>query len=329
MSTKYVGVDLGGTKIAAALFDTVTEVLSGELVVPTHTKDGADGVLKQIAEVVREVCAKANVPLKEISGVGVGVPGTFDAEKGATMLMANVPGDWRGKPVVAILKEALGIPVALVNDARSFTLAEATLGAGRGYPCVVGLTLGTGIGGGIAIDGKLHLGLSGSAGEFGHHSIDMHGLPDGSGNPGGWETYASGPSIAALGVKAVMQGATTTIGELVKYDLNKISARTILQAAEQGDAVAQDILRRSGEFVGAGLANVIIIIAPNCVVIGGGIAELGDWILEPMREQLRLRCNTLPIEQVAIKKAALGSTAGIIGAALQARNYLSGQTGAK
>jgi glucokinase len=323
----YVGVDLGGTKIAAALFDTVTEALSGELVVPTHNKEGADGVLNQIAEVVREVCSKAHVPLAEVSGVGVGVPGTFDADKGETDLISNIPGDWNGKPVVAILNEKLGIPVALVNDARSFTLAEATLGAGRGYSCVIGLTLGTGIGGGISIDGKLHLGLSGSAGEIGHHSIDMHGVPDNSGNPGGWETYASGPAIAAMGVKAVMQGANTTIGELVNYDLNKITPRTILQAAEKGDTVAQDILRRAGEYVGAGLANFIIILAPNCVVIGGGMAELGEWIMQPMREQLKLRCNTLPIEQVAIKKAALGSKAGIIGAALQAKNYLSERSG--
>lgn len=329
MSAKYVGVDLGGTKIAAALFDVETEVLSGEIVVPTHTYDGADGVLSQIADVVREVCAKAQFPVASLSGVGVGVPGTFDADKGETDLISNIPGEWHGKPVVAILREKLGVPVALVNDARSFTLAEATLGAGRGYSCVLGLTLGTGIGGGIAIDGKLHLGLSGSAGEIGHHSIDMHGVPDNSGNPGGWETYASGPAIAAMGVKAVMQGATTTIGELVDHDLNKITPRTILQAAEQGDEVARDILRRAGEYIGAGLSNFIIILAPNCVVIGGGIAHLGEWIMTPMREQLKLRCNTLPIEQVAIKHAALGSKAGIIGAALQARNYIAAHPVAK
>jgi glucokinase len=126
-----------------------------------------------------------------------------------------------------------------------------------------------------------------------------------------------------MAVKAVMQGANTIIGELADYDLNKITARTILQAAEKGDAVAQAILRRAGEYIGAGLANFIIILAPNCVVIGGGISHLGEWIMAPMREQLKLRCNTLPIEQVAIKLAALGSEAGIIGAALQARNYIS------
>jgi glucokinase len=263
------------------------------------------------------VCERAEVPLAAIGGVGVGMPATFDLEKGQTLLLPNIPGDWWGKPVVSILQADLDRPVALVNDARSFTLAEATLGAGRGYECVFGLTLGTGIGGGIAINGKLHLGLSGSAGEVGHHSIDYQGVPDGSGNPGGWEAYASGPAIAAMGVKAVMQGITTQIGGLVNYDLNRITPGVILQAAEQGDAIARDILRTAGEYIGAGLSNVIIILAPHCVVIGGGVAELGEWILEPMRASIARRCKTVPVDQIAIKRAALGSQAGVFGAALQ------------
>lgn len=317
MTDKVVGIDLGGTKIAAAVYDGRTQTLSGQTVVPTRGQEGPDGVLKQIGELVRMVCERADVPLAAIGGVGVGMPATFDLEKGQTLLLPNIPGDWWGKPVVSILQADLDRPVALVNDARSFTLAEATLGAGRGYECVFGLTLGTGIGGGIAINGKLHLGLSGSAGEVGHHSIDHQGVPDGSGNPGGWEAYASGPAIAAMGVKAVMQGITTQIGGLVNYDLNLITPGVILQAAEQGDAIARDILRTAGEYIGAGLSNVIIILAPHCVVIGGGVAELGEWILEPMRASIARRCKTVPVDQIAIKRAALGSQAGVFGAALQ------------
>jgi glucokinase len=227
--------------------------------------------------------------------------------------------------VVSILHADLGLPVALVNDARSFTLAEATLGAGRGYDCVVGLTLGTGIGGGIAIGGKLHLGLSGSAGEVGHHSIDYNGVPDGSGNPGGWEAYGSGPAIAAMGVKAVMQGINTQIGGLVNYDLNLITPGVILRAAELGDPIARDILRTAGEYIGAGLANLVIILAPHCVVIGGGVAELGEWILQPMRESVERRCRTVPFDQLVIKRAALGAQAGVIGAALQVWQQVNGR----
>ena len=326
MKKHYVGIDLGGTKIAAALFDPDTEALNDVLVVSTRAHEGPDGVLKQIAEVVRKICQKADVPLNEVSGVGVGMPATFDFAKGQTLLLPNISGDWWSKPVADILKGHLDVPIALVNDARSFTLAEATLGAGRGYPCVVGITLGTGIGGGIVIDGKLHLGLSGSAGEVGHHSINLHGAPDGSGNPGGWESYASGPAIAAMGVKAVMQGIDTQIGPLVDYDLNKITPRIIVQAAEGGDRIAQGILKQVGDYLGAGLANILIIVEPHCVVIGGGVAELGDWLLKPMLESAQQRCGRLiPFERIVISKAKLGATAGVIGAALQAYQQIEGR----
>lgn len=318
MAGKFVGVDLGGTKIAAAIFDPETRTVSGDLVVSTYVQDGPDGVLRQIADTVRQVCAGAGVPLGDVAGMGVGMPATFDLEKGETLVLPNIPGDWWRRPVGPILRDNLGMPVALVNDARSFTLAEANLGAGRGYGCVVGITLGTGIGGGIAIDGRLHLGFGGAAGEVGHHSIDYNGLPDGTGNPGGWEAYGSGPAIAALGVKAVMQGVNTQIGRIAGYDLNRITPRVILEAAQMGDEVAQDILQRAGEYIGVGLANVVTIVAPHCVVIGGGVAELGEAILEPVRACLLRRCRTVPVESLAIKKAELGTRAGVIGAALQA-----------
>ncbi len=318
MTKPYVGVDLGGTKIAAAMFDPSSEFVSGELVVPTRAAEGPESVLRQIADLVRLVCQKANVPLDQVGGVGIGMPATFDLAKGQTLLLPNIPGDWWGKPVAEILTGHLGIAITLVNDARAFTLAEANLGAGRGYECVVGITLGTGIGGGIAINGKLHLGFYGAAGEVGHHSIEVNGIPDGSGNPGAWEAYGSGPAIAAMGVKAVMQGLDTQIGRIVGYDLNRITPAVILEAAQMRDPIAQNILQRAGEYIGAGLSNVIIIVAPHCVVIGGGVSELGEWILKPMRETVQRRCHTMPIEQLAIKQAELGSRAGVIGAAYHA-----------
>ena len=318
MGENYVGVDLGGTKIAAGVFNTETQTLSGEHTVPTRAHEGPDGVLDQIAGLVQDVCKRANVPLSDVAGVGVGMPATFDLDAGQTLVLPNIPGDWWRKPVADVLQSQLDKPITLVNDARSFTLAEANLGAGRGYDSVVGITLGTGIGGGIAINGKLYLGLAGAAGEVGHHSIDFNGVPDGTGNPGGWEAYGSGPAIAAMGVKAVMQGINTRIGKLVDYDLNKITPGVILEAAKAGDNVAQDILQRAGDYLGAGLSNVLIIVAPHCVVIGGGVAELGEWILAPMRAGIERRCRTVPIEKLAIKRAELGGRAGVYGSALHA-----------
>ncbi|MBZ0283238.1 MAG: ROK family protein [Anaerolineae bacterium] len=316
--TLYIGIDLGGTKIAGAVWDSELLTVQAQKTIPTQGHLGPDAVLERIAGLVRELGNMVGLESAAIPGVGVGVPATFDMEQGVIWLIPNLPGDWYGKPIVALLREMLGCPVYLVNDARAFTLAEATIGAGRGAASCVGITLGTGIGGGIAINGRLYLGLTGTAGEFGHHSIDMYGAPDGSGNPGGWEGIASGPAIAAMGMKAVAQGITTKIGELVNFDLNQITPEIIARAAEMGDEVAKRILNTAGFYLGSGIANVITMLAPERVIIGGGLARLGEWIMKPIHETLKLRVHTVPLDRVQIILAALGDQAGVIGAAIWA-----------
>jgi glucokinase len=314
----FIGIDLGGTKIVGAVWDAETLTILEQRTIPTRARLGPDVVLERIAELVRELGAQVGMETSRIPGVGVGVPASFDPEQGVISLIPNLPGDWYGKPVVAILRRLLGCPVYLINDARAFTLAEAMIGAGKGAVSCVGITLGTGIGGGIAINGRVYLGGAGAAGEFGHHTIDMYGTPDGSGNPGAWEGLASGPSIAAMGMKAVAQGITTRIGELVDYDLNQITPEVIARAAEMGDAVAQKILQTAGFYLGTGIANIVTILAPERVVIGGGVARLGDWIMTPIHEALKLRVHTLPLDRLQIVPAALGDAAGVIGAAIWA-----------
>ena len=321
----FVGIDLGGTKIAGAVYDADTRQIIHRATVPTQANEGPDAVLERIANQVRALVQGAGLEMADLHGVGVGVPATFDWDTGTIWLIPNLPGDWLNKPAGAILTQHLGLPVTLINDARAFTLAEATIGAGKGYPSVVGVTLGTGIGGGIVIEGRLYRGLTGAAGEFGHHTIDMHAFPDGSGNPGGWESLGSGPAIAALGIKYVLQGATTRLGEMAGYDLNRITPEIILQAAEAGDAVAQDVLRRGGEFIGVGLSNVLIMLAPHCVVIGGGLSRLGHWLHDPMMATIHQRVHTIPLDQVAIVHAALGSDAGVYGAAIWAQQRAEGR----
>ena len=322
--THLVGIDLGGTKIAGVVYDAAAHRVIHHGTIPTQAQEGPDAVLARFAGHLRGLVQGAGLALAGISGVVVGIPATFDWETGTVWLIPNLPGGWLNKPAGAILNQHLNVPVHLINDARAFTLAEATLGAGKNYLSVVGVTLGTGIGGGIVIDGRLYRGLTGAAGEFGHHTIDMHGLPDGSSNPGGWESLGSGPAIASIAVKFVMQGVTTSIGELAGYDLNKITPELILQAAEAGDAVAQDVLRRGGEYIGVGLSNILIMLAPYCVVIGGGLSRLGHWIHDPMMETVRRRVHTIPLDQVAIVPAALGPEAGVIGAAIWAQQRAEG-----
>lgn len=313
----YIGVDVGGTKIAAAALDLATEKLSAETIIATP-RNGHEAVLEAIAELVRRICAEIDLSLEDLEGVGVGLPATIDYELEQTLLLPNIPGDWWNLPVAEKLRAKLGCPVTLINDARAFTLAEARLGAGRDIPTVVCVTLGTGIGGGIAINGRLHLGLMGSAGEVGHHTINFNGLPDGSGAPGGFEGYASGPAMTAQGIKAVIQGQNTQLTALIEGDIKRMSPQIIAQAAQNGDSIAEEILTRAGFYIGVGIANLLTILAPQRVIIGGGLAELGEPLLQPMRETVWRYCRTIPPEKIDLQLAALGNQAGVIGAALWA-----------
>jgi glucokinase len=314
----FIGVDLGGTKLAAAVVDVQSGAVLAREVIPTDAHAGPDPVLARMCGLIRSVARAAGLAPEQVGAVGVGVPGPFDQVSGQTIFLPNLAGMWRGVRVRDALRRATDRPIWLINDARAFVLAEATFGAGRGASTVVGLTIGTGIGGGIAIGGRLHLGIDGTAGEVGHMTIDPHGQLCGCGNRGCLETFASGPSIATLGIRAALTGAPTRIGELVGHDLNKITPEVILQAADAGDEVAREILERAGAALGVGVANVVTILSPECVILGGSVARLGEWLFGPVRAVVRQRCRAIPAEQVRIVPAALGGDAGAIGAALWA-----------
>ncbi len=314
----FIGVDLGGTKIAAALVDVGSGTVAARESIPTEAHAGPEAVLARMGELILSVGRAAGLAPEQIGAVGVGVPGPFDQATGQTIFLPNLAGMWRGVRVREGLRRTVDWPIWLINDARAFVLAEATFGAGCAANTVAGLTIGTGIGGGIAIGGRLHLGIDGTAGEVGHMTIDPHGQPCGCGNRGCLETFASGPSIATLGIRAALTGVPTRIGELAGYDLNKITPEIILQAAEEGDQVARDILGRAGAALGVGVANLVTVLSPDCVILGGNVARLGEWLFGPVRAAVRERCRAIPVEQVWILPAALGGDAGSIGAAIWA-----------
>jgi glucokinase len=317
MMSIYLGIDLGGTKIAAGILDTAG-ARSTTRIVATEAHEGPDAVLQRMIALAHDACAAAGVKVSDLAAVGVGVPGLFDAATGATRFLPNLAGAWRGVPVGATLGGALGCPIRLINDARAFVLAEARHGAGQGAATVVGLTIGTGVGGGIVIGGRLHLGLDGTAGEAGHTTIEPYGVVCGCGNRGCLETIVSGPAIAAAGVRAMLQGVTSRIGALAGGDLRAVTPQTIRAAAEEGDAVAREILLRAGAGLGQGIANLVTLLSPERVVIGGSVAQLGAWLLEPAEAEMRRRCHVTPLDRVAIVPAVLGGDAGVVGAALWA-----------
>ena len=310
----YAGIDLGGTKIAVGIWDADARRLIAHDVTPTHAHEGPDAVVPRMAALVRQVVERSGVTL---SGAGLGVPGVIDVETGCTLLVPNLPG-WYGRPVVAEMQSTLGLRVALINDARAFTLAEAVEGAGRDGNVVACFTVGTGIGGGLAINGRLHLGLRNAAGEFGHQTLEPEGPLCGCGNHGCLEALASGYAITASGVQAAREQPDGVIATLAANDLDRITPELIKQAAQAGDGAACGILNRAGTYLGIGIANVLVILSADTVVIGGGVSQLGDWLLDPVRAAVYERCHTVALDQVRIVRAALGQNAGVIGAAIWA-----------
>jgi glucokinase len=267
-------------------------------------------------ELAKSAMQVSGIPLASIQAIGIGVPGIVDLERGLTIFLPNLTGNWPQVPLAKQMAEGIGRPAFLLNDARSLTLGEWAFGAGRGVDTMACFTLGTGIGGGLIINGRLHLGIGGTAGELGHQTIDPNGLICGCGNRGCLETIASGPAIAAMGVRAVIQGLTTCIGEIAQNDLNRITPKTVYLAALQGDKPAQEIYERAGTAIGIAVSNVLVSLGPKKVVLGGGVAQAGDLLFEPVRRTVHERVHMMPVDQVEILPAALGTNAGMIGAAV-------------
>lgn len=315
MINKYIGVDLGGTHLRAAVVD----VESGQIIslqqVSTLAREGHDAVIGRMADLIEAVIQASDTPKSEVGGVGIGVPGVLDLEHGLVLFLPNLPGNWPNVALQQTIHDRVGLPTHLLNDARSATFGEWKFGAGRGVDTMVLFTLGTGVGGGLVISGKLHLSLGGTAGELGHQSIDFNGPQCGCGNLGCLEVFASGPAIAAYGIKAVVQGLTTQIGVMVDYDLNKITPEVVYRAALAGDAIAKDIYERVGMYIGVAASNVIVTVGAQKIVIGGGVAQAGELLLDPIRRTVKERVRVAPVDQVSIVLAELGPNAGLVGAA--------------
>ncbi len=312
---KYLGCDLGGTNLRAAVVDIEIGKVLHQASIPTLAREGHDAVMQRMADLFLRVIQAANLQKDEIGGIGIGVPGVLDLEKGETLFLPNLPGTWPHVPLRDTITHLTGLPTALLNDVRSITNGEWRFGAGRGVDTVAVFAIGTGIGGGLVVNGQLHLGIGGTGGELGHTTIDFNGPRCGCGNYGCVEAYASGPAIAAMGMKAVSQGLTTKISELCAYDLNRITPELIARAAQAGDEIAIDIYERAGFSLGIAAANICASIGPRRIIIGGGVAQAGELLLDPIRRTLRERVHIMPVEQVEVVPSQLGDNAGVIGVA--------------
>lgn len=319
----YIGIDLGGTNLRAAVVDTAKGQIVEQLNLPTEASAGQDAVIGKLVQLIRVFIQRVEKSPIVIQGIGIGVPGTPDIEHGVISFLTNMPGQWRNLPLQSMIEEQIKLPVALINDVRAITLGEWKFGAGQGCKTVVCFAIGTGIGGGMVVNGQFHLGIGGTAGEFGHHVVEIDGLPCGCGGRGCLELYASGPAIAAMAVKEVMHGHTTRIGPLVNYNLALITPEVVAKAAREGDKVAIEILKRAGSYLGIAVANVIGAVSPERVIFAGGVSRLGELLLSHVRQAVKEHMFVVPVERIDFVPAGLGDQSGLIGAAVWAERKLT------
>ena len=308
-----LGVDLGGSKISAIVADAQANIIARDDR-DTCAEQGSEEVIGRIIQSIKQVMASPQVAASaDIVGIGIGAAGACEAATGVITSSPNLPG-WVNIRLKDIIQREFGLRTYLDNDAAVAALAEHRFGAGAGIDNLIYVGVGTGIGGGIIIDGRLYRGASGTAAEIGHMTIDVHGPRCNCGNTGCWETFASGTALAREAVKRIEAGAQTTILSFVDRDLNKVSAQTVFSAAEQGDKLARELILRTGRYLGVGLVNLVNIFNPELILIGGGLSQMGQLLLAPAAEVVRERAFELPAKAVRIELNRLGTDAGVLGA---------------
>ncbi len=290
-ATHALGLDIGGSSVKAALVRGDAVLVTAIRPIDQARQPGAVvGTLAAVADEMRGSWG-------QVDTIGVALPGLYDADTGVPTLLPNFPAVWHGYPFRSAAEEALGQQVTLANDAKAFSVAESLLGAGRGHRAVACFVLGTGVGGGVIIDGKLWRG-AGYAGEFGHLSVDLDGPRCGCGNHGCVESYASAAAICAAAGQA--------------------SVDKVFEASRAGDPAALAAIGQAVRALAAGMANVFVAIAPDRIVIGGGVATAGDELFGPLRDAVRERVLVADPDLLQVVPASLGRFAGAIGAALSA-----------
>lgn len=313
-----IGVDVGGTKVAAGLVDGEGNLLNiTRRATPSYPDDVTAAVLDAVRTLSRDV---------SVAGVGLAVPGFVSADQSTLLLAPNIPG-WRNVPLQALMQQETGLPVIVENDANAAAWGEAVHGAGRGEADLVCITVGTGIGGGVILEGRLLRGRWGFAAEIGHMQVDPKGRPCGCGQRGCWEQYANGAALLAEAQHGASVHKDQARVLLAHGDGTPggITPTHVTAAAHQGDPVALAAFETLGGWLGQGLANLAAVLDPGCFILGGGVSDAGEILLGPTRSRLETALTAgvhRPLPEV--KKALLGNNAGMIGAAALAAHLPAG-----
>jgi glucokinase len=309
-----LALDVGGTKILSALFSSAGEMLARE-VCPTLVDEGVSAVIERLCKAIDKLLKQNDLGSSQLAGIGIACAGGIDTGRGVVVTPSPNMPDWVDVPLADIIKKRYDVNTFLVNDASAAALGEHRYGAGRGLNNLVLFTLGTGIGGGIISDGKLYLGACGGAGELGHMTIAADGPKCGCGNTGCLEMLASGRAVERDAMGRLRRGNKSALLDMVKGDIDSVTAAMVGTAARNGDVLAQAVLSRASYYLGIGLVNAVNIFNPEMVVLGGGMAELGDMLIGPCRRMVKERAFSLSSQAVRIVMARLGNEAGVYGVA--------------
>ena len=310
-----LGIDIGGTNLVVGSVAEDGSSLHALASEPTLAEAGEKDVLDRLIALAKRAIeqTRREIPGAEIIGIGVGAPGPLDTKSGIVLLTPNL--GWENLPLRSIIHERLGLSAALDNDANCAVLGEWWMGAARGTRTAIGITIGTGIGGGLILDGKLFHGASDCAGEIGHTTIDTEGRRCKCGNYGCLEAYASGPNIALRAIEEIQAGAESRLPQYVGGDLRKITAQTVYQAAHDGDNLALEVVNDTAGFLGTAIANLVNVFNPEVVVICGGVTLAGDHLFIPLRREVTRRAFKPAVSVCRIVPCELSGTAGVYGAA--------------
>ena len=312
-----LGLDIGGTNIVVGLVPFEGGEPEGVRKILTLPERGGDAVIQNAAqaaeECIADVLGSRGGTREDILGAGIGAPGPLNREAGILLEAPNL--GWRDFPLRSVVSVALRLPAVVDNDANCATFGEWWMGAGKGSETLVGLTLGTGIGGGFIVNGELHHGASDAASEFGHMTIASTGRKCKCGNYGCLEAYASGPNIAARAIEGIERGVESVLTDLVEGDLGAITAATVYEGVVLGDPYAHEVMKETAKFLGVGVANLINALNPDAIVIAGGVTRAGEHLFVPLLKEVRRRAFRSAVDACRIVPAALPETAGVIGAA--------------
>ncbi|MBQ1256175.1 MAG: ROK family protein [Clostridia bacterium] len=309
----YIGIDLGGTSVKVGLVDESGKILVKESC-PTLVERGAEPVINDMANLSLKVIEKAGYTLDDVKAIGIGLPGIQDPRTGRVPFCTNL--HWFDVDVIGIMKKTIDKPIFIGNDATVAGLAESVAGVSAGVSHSVFLTLGTGVGGGVVIDGKVWSGVNGVGSEIGHMITVLDGEECTCGNKGCWERYASATAIIRMGKAAAKENPDCAIMKSVNGDLDAITAKTVIDAAKAGDETAVKVFDNYVYHLCAGLVNIINFMDPDFIVLGGGVSHAGQFLLDAIRAKLpsMIFYKTMPYARIEL--AVLGNDAGIIGAAM-------------